>query len=66
MKVNIIKGKNGCRELDINLEDINGVTSNKEIRNLYIKNRKYRLTSDSHKMLLNKLRSSADYTKCIV
>lgn len=66
MKVNVIKGENGCSELEIDLEDINGVTANKDIRNLYINKEKYRLTLKSHKMLLNKLRSNFNYSKCII
>lgn len=55
MKLEIIKGRNGLQEIEVNVDDINGVTSNKQLRLLFLRGNKYRLTLNSHKMLTKEL-----------
>lgn len=66
MKVKVIKGGNGCQEIDIDMEDVNGMTSDRELRLLFVKNRKYRLTLESHKELAKTLRSQMWLNKCLI
>lgn len=57
MKLEIIKGKNGCTEIEVNTEDINGISGDKQLRLLFVKNKKYRLTLKSYKQLEKMLRN---------
>ena len=66
MKLNIIKGENGCREIDIDIDSIDGITKNKELRTLYINKKKYRLTMASYKELINTLKRQMKYHKFAV
>lgn len=61
MKLNIIKGKNGCKEIEIEIDynNIDGLTSNKEARTIYISNKeRYRLTLSSYKELIKELKEN--------
>ena len=66
MKLNIIKGENGCREIDIDIDSIDGITKNKELRTLYINKKKYRLTLASYKELISTLKRQMKYHKFAV
>ena len=66
MKLEIIKGRNGCQEIDIDIENINGVTSDRELRILFFKNKRYRLTLKSYNKLVNILRSPKWINKCLM
>ena len=66
MKLNIIKGRNGCQEIEVNIEDINGITSDRELRMLFIKNKRYRLTLRSYNELADVLRSPKWLNKCFI
>ena len=66
MKLNIIKGENGCREIDVDIDSIDGITKNKELRTLYINKKKYRLTLASYKELINTLKRQMKYYKFAV
>lgn len=55
MKINIIKGKNGCSEINLDIiNDEYAITENKGLRLLCINKKKYRLTLKSFKELRNK------------
>ena len=66
MKLNIITGENGCREIDIDIDSIDGITKNKELRTLYINKKKYRLTLASYKELISTLKRQMKYHKFAV
>lgn len=66
MKLNIIKGENGCREIDVDIDSIDGITKNKELRTLYINKKKYRLTLASYKELISTLKRQMKYYKYAV
>lgn len=66
MKLNIIKGENGCREIDVDIDSIDGITKNKELRTLYINKKKYRLTLASYKELISTLKRQMKYHKFAV
>lgn len=66
MKLEIIKGRNGCQEIDIDIENINGVTSDRELRILFIKNKRYRLTLKSYNKLASALKSQKWINKCLI
>ena len=66
MKLNIIKGENGCREIDVDIDSIDGITKNKELRTLYINKKKYRLTLSSYKELISTLKRQMKYHKFAV
>lgn len=66
MKLNIIEGRNGCQEIEINLDDIDGITKNKEFRTLYINKKKYRLTLNSYKGLVEELKRQFKWHKYAV
>lgn len=51
MKISIIDGKNGFKEIEVNLEDIDGISKNRILRTIFINKRKYRLTLASYKKL---------------
>jgi hypothetical protein len=66
MKLNIIKGENGCREIDVDIDSIDGIAKNKELRTLYINKKKYRLTLASYKELISTLKRQMKYHKFAV
>ena len=66
MKLNIIKGENGCREIDVDIDSIDGIAKNKELRTLYINKKKYRLTLASYEELISTLKRQMKYHKFAV
>lgn len=66
MKINIIEGRKGCKELEIDLLSIDGLSKNKVFRTLYMNKRKYRLTLKSYKQLIETLRKRQLYNKLTV
>lgn len=66
MKLNIIEGRNGCKEIEIDIDNIDGITKNKEFRTLYINKKKYRLTLNSYKELVDTLKRKMKYHKYAV
>ena len=66
MKIQIIKGTNGCQEIEVNIDEINGVTSDRDIRMIFLKGNKYRLTVNSHKMLIKELKQQQWLNKSLV
>ena len=51
MKISIIDGKNGFKEIEVNLDDIDIISKNRILRTIIINKRKYRLTLASYKKL---------------
>ena len=66
MKLNVIEGKNGCREIEVDIDNIDGITKNKEFRTLYINKKKYRLTLNSYKELVKTLKNQFKWHKYAV
>ena len=55
MKISVIKGKNGCSEMDLDvINDEYTITEDKGLRLLCVNKKKYRLTLKSFKELRNK------------
>lgn len=66
MKLNIIEGKKGCQEIEVELDynNIDGITGSKDFRTIYLSNKKkYRLTLNSYKELVKELKSKSLYKK---
>lgn len=66
MKLNVIEGRNGCQEIEIDIDNIDGITKNKELRTLYINKKKYRLTLNTYKELVDTLKRQMKYHKYAV
>lgn len=66
MKLKVIKGKNGCQEIDVDMEDVYGTTADKQLRLLFVKGDKYRLTLNSYKVLVKELQRQTWLNKCFI
>ena len=66
MKIQIIKGRNGCQEIEVNIEEINGVTSDRDLRSIFLKGNRYKLTLNSHKKIIKELEKQKWLNKSLV